>query len=114
LIEQRRMPNRLRAEEVVTLRVLAEKGGEPLRDRAAAGVSERTERYHLRRAAVHAEDGRRRQVRRAHAYRDAIPHWIEGHGRERPANVQELYEYLQSEHGYSGSYNSVRRYVRER
>jgi transposase len=108
------MPSRLRAEEVVTIRVLAEKGASGCAIARQLGVSEGTVRYHLRRAAAGAEDGRRRQVRRAQAYGDAITHWIEGHGGERPANVRELYEYLQSEHGYSGSYNSVRRYVRER
>jgi transposase len=108
------MPSRLRAEEVVTIQVLAEKGASSCAIARQLGVSEGTVRYHLRRAAAGAEDGRKRQVRRAAACHEAIGQWIEAHGGARPANVRELYEHLQTEHAYGGSYNSVRRYVRER
>ena len=53
------MPCRLRAEEVVTIRVLAEKGASHCAIGRTLGVSEGTVRYHLRRAAAGAEDGRR-------------------------------------------------------
>jgi hypothetical protein len=58
------MPCRLRAQELVTIRVLAEKLGEPLPDRESHGGCEGTVRYHLRRAAAGAEGGRRPQPRR--------------------------------------------------
>jgi hypothetical protein len=67
------MPCRLRAEEVVTIRVLAEKGTSHCQIGRTLGVSEGTVRYHLRRAAVGAEDGRRRQPRRAEALTEVIP-----------------------------------------
>jgi transposase len=76
-------------------------------------VSEGAVRYHLRRAAEGAEDGRRRQPHRAAALAGVIGAWMERHGGERrPPNVRELYDHLALEYGYAGSYNSVRRYVR--
>jgi transposase len=100
-------------EEVVTIRVLAEKGANHCQIGRAVGVSEGTVRYHLRRAADGAEDGRRRQARRAAGVAEAIQVWMEARRDEpRPANVRELYEHLVTAHDYAGSYNSVRRYVR--
>jgi transposase len=105
------MPVRLRAEEVVTIRVLAEKGTSHCQIARTLGVSEGTVRYHLRR--VGAEDGRRRQPRRAEGLAEVIRSWVDGRqGERRPANVRELHEHLVVEYGYAGSYNSVRRYVR--
>jgi transposase len=107
------MPCRLRAEEVVTIRVLAEKGTSHCQIARTLGVSEGTVRYHLRRAAVGAEDGRRRQPRRAAGLAEVIRVWMEARCDERrPANVRELYEHLVEGYGYAGSHNSVRRYVR--
>ncbi len=45
------MPRRLRKEEIVTIRVLAEKGQNHCQVARSLGVSEGTVRYHLRRAA---------------------------------------------------------------
>jgi transposase len=107
------MPCRLRAEEVVTIRVLAEKGRSHCEIGRTLGVSEGTVRYHLRRAAAGAEDGRRGQRHRAEGLAEVIGVWMEARGGERrPPNVQELHEHLVAEYGYAGSYNSVRRYVR--
>jgi transposase len=107
------MPCRLRAEEVVTIRVLAEKGSNHCQIGRAVGVCEGTVRYHLRRAAAGAEDGRRHQPRRVEGLAEVIRVWMEAHaGDRRPANVRELHEHLAAEYGYAGSYNSVRRYVR--
>jgi transposase len=107
------MPCRLRAEEIVTIRVLAEKGANHCQIGRAVGVCEGTVRYHLRRAAAGAEDGRRRQPRRAEGLAEVIRVWMEAHqGDRRPANLRELHEHLAAEYGYAGSYNSVRRYVR--
>ncbi len=107
------MPRRLRGEEVVTIRVLAEKGTSHCQIARTLGVTEGTVRYHLRRAAAGAEDGRRSQPRRAEALGEVIRTWMEARsGERRPPNVRELHEHLVAEYGYEGSYNSVRRYVR--
>ncbi len=109
------MSCRLRAEEVVTIRVLAEKGASHCEIARTLGVSEGAVRYHLRRAAGGAEDGRRRQAHRAAALAEVIAAWMQPRaGGRRPPNVRELYEHLTAEYGYAGSYNSVRRYVRAR
>jgi transposase len=79
------------------------------------GVVEGTVRYHLRREAAGAVDGRGRQVPLAAAFKGVITAWMEVHAdRPRPVNVEELWEHLVAEHGYAGSYQSVRRYVRSR
>jgi len=79
------------------------------------GVTEGTVRYHLRRQAAGAEDGRKRQEHRAAGFSPVIAAWIEARsGEGRPPDVRDLYEHLVEEHGYAGSYNSVRRYVRAR
>ena len=107
------MPVRLRAEEVVTIRVLAEHGTNHCQIARTLGVSEGTVRYHLRRAASGAEDGRRHQPYRAARLAEVIRVFMEGRvGEDRPPNVRELHEHLSGEYGYEGSYNSVLRYVR--
>ena len=109
------MPTRLRREEVVTIQVLNEKGENNCQVARVLEVSEGTVRYHLRRAASGAVDGRSTQPFRAEAVAEAIGVWFEAHGQsERPVNVKDLHEHLIAEHGYAGSYNSVRRYVRSR
>ena len=107
------MPQRLSKEEIVTIRVLAEKGQNHCEIARTVGVTESTVRYHLRRAADGAEDGRKNKSERAARVAEVISAWhTERGGSARPVNVQELYEHLVSEHEYSGSYQSVRRYVR--
>jgi transposase len=109
------MPCRLRAEEVVTIGVLAEKGTSHCAIARTLRVSEGTVRYHLRRAAAGVEDGRRQQAHRAEGWAAVIEAWVQGHaGAQRPPNVRALYEHLVEGHGYEGSYNSVRRFVRAR
>jgi hypothetical protein len=107
---------RLRKEEVVTVRVLAEKGQNHCEIARTVGVTEGTVRYHLRRAAEGAEDGRKDKPFKAEGVAAVIAAWHEERGdrrgRLRPVNVRELYEHLVAEHGYEGSYDSVLRYVR--
>jgi hypothetical protein len=49
---------------------------------------------------------------------EAVAHWwqaqVEVLGRQRPPSVQLLHEFLRAEHGYDGSYKSVRKFVRAR
>lgn len=61
------MPCRLRKEEVVTIEVLVGKGQSNAEIAKTSGVTEGAVRYHLRRAAVGAEDGRRRREFKADA-----------------------------------------------
>lgn len=107
------MPCRLRREEIVAIEVLAEKGAGNRAIARQMGVTEGTVRYHLRRAEEGAEDGRGRQVFKAEVFAAVVGAWMEAHGdRERPVNCEELWEHLVQEHGYRGSYQSVRRYMR--
>lgn len=107
------MPVRLSQEEVVTIRVLADKGQNHCEIARTVGVTESTVRYHLRRAAEGAEDGRRDKEQKAETMAEVIAAWhAEREGSRRPVNVMELYEHLLAEYGYSGSYQSVRRFVR--
>lgn len=107
------MPRYLSQEEIVTIGVLAEKGQNHCEIARTVGVTESTVRYHLRRAAEGAEDGRKGKLERASALAEVIAAWhADREGRSRPINVTELYEHLIAEHDYVGSYQSVRRFVR--
>ena len=107
------MPRRLSKEEIVTVRVLAEKGQNHCAIALTLGVMEGTVRYHLRRAAEGAEDGRKSKRFKVEASTEVIRAWYEERADSRcPITVQELHEHLAEEHGYEGSYRSVLRYVR--
>lgn len=108
------MPNRLSSEEVVTIKVLAEKGERKTQIARALGVSEGTVRYHLRRLEDGTEDGRRDKPFVAERYAVAIEDWVTTQRTDRPINVRELHEHLVEEHDYAHSYRSVLRFVRAR
>lgn len=109
------MPQRLSKEEVVTLKVLAEKGQNHCQIARTLGVCEGTVRYHLRRQCEGATDGRQERSFQAESVGEVIAAWhAEREGQQRPVNVRELYEHLAAEYGYPGSYRSVLRYVRSR
>jgi len=94
----------------MTIKTLAAKGMPKRRIARELSLSEGTVRYHLRRLADGASDGRARQQRRAGAYRAAIDHWLAQHG-AAPVNVAALHDWLVAEHGYPGSLRSVQRFV---
>lgn len=73
-------------------------------------LSEGTVRYHLRRMAAGAQDGRKRQTRQATAYAEPIAAWMAA-SEDAAVNLAELHQWLAGEHGYSGSLRSVQRYV---
>ena len=107
------MPTYLRREEIVTIKVLSGKGENNCQVAKLLGVSEGTVRYHLRRTASGAVDGRCDKPFKAEAMAEVIAAWFEEHGGDkRPVNVRDLYDHLLAEHGYPGSYMSVVRYVR--
>jgi len=109
------MPGRLTAEDVVTIHVLSEKEAASRAIARQLGVTEGAVRYHLRRRASGATDGRARKVFAAAAVAEVVDAFCAATGdQERPANLKALYEHLRTEHGYAASYKSVVRYVRAR
>lgn len=109
------MPLYLSKEEVVTIRVLAEKGQNHCEIARTLGVTEGTVRYHLRRAAKGGEDGRADKPFQAESMAAVVDAWHEAHAdRERPVNVRDLHQHLVAEYGYEGTYRSMLRYVRAR
>jgi len=89
------MSLRLTKEEVVTIRVLTEKGQNNCEIARTLAVTEGTVRYHLRRAAEGAVDGRSQRDFEVESMAAAIADWhAERKGEKRPVNVQELHEHL--------------------
>jgi len=72
-------------------------------------VSEGTVRYHRKRMASGARDGRSNQVSKAEAFADVISEW---HAQQADGriNLAGLHDWLCCEHGYTGSLKSVQRY----
>ena len=109
------MAHRLSKEEVVTLRVLAEKGKRKTEIAEILGVTEGAVRYRLKRSSEGAVDGRKNKEQKAESVSDAIASWFAARKDDhRPVNVTDLYEYLVDAKKYPGSYNSVLRFVRSR
>ena len=107
------MSNRLSREELVTIQVLDQKGHSASAIARDLGVTEGAVRYRLKRAAQGATDGRGNKVFKAAEHAEAIEAFLEGRRRvERPANVDEVYDFLVKERGYKHSYKSVLRYMR--
>ncbi len=99
----------------MTLQVLAEKGQANTEVARTLGVTEGTVRYHKRRAAESAVDGRAGKERVADDYAGVIEHWFQHHEEsepKRPVNVRELHEHLVEQHDYPGAYKSTLRFVR--
>ncbi|MDI3533205.1 MAG: hypothetical protein PWR28_1550, partial [Synergistaceae bacterium] len=81
-------------------------------------VDESTLRYRLGRKRAGAVDGRAQQQEACSPYEPVILKWIRQQEERRPSTrpepIRALYETLQMEHGYTGSYKAVVRYVRRR
>jgi transposase len=110
---------KLITEQIVTIQVLHERGQSQRQTAQLLGVSEGAVRYHLRRARDGAADGRQKPSRiEQFGLAEAVAHWwqaqVEILGKQRPPSVQLLHEFLCAEYGYSGSYKSVRKFVRAR
>jgi len=110
---------KLTREQIVTIKVLQEKGQSQCQTARILGVSEGSVRYHLRRTREAAADGRQKPSRIEQlGLAEAVAHWWQGQarilGQQRPPSVQLLQEFLRAEHGFDGSYKSVRKYVRAR
>ena len=110
---------KLRGEDVMAADVM-ERRGHSIRALARDfEVDESTLRYRLKRLRGGAEDGRKRQPEACSKLADVISGWmvaqrvrVEAGGRPEP--VVTLYERLVVEHGFTGSYKAVLRYVRRR
>lgn len=97
----------------MTIKTLRAHGVPNTRVAAQLDVTEGAVRYHLRRMAAGATDGRARQRPRAEALHGAIAHWLETH-RDRGLNLAALHAHLAEEHGFTGSVRSIQRYVSTR
>ena len=104
---------KLREKEVMCAEVWTQ-AGHSVRDTAGQlDVAESTLRYRLKRRRQSSEDGRKHQPEACAPYEGVIQAWIDAQreaiGRSDP--IMSLYEQLQSEHGFTGSYKAVWRYV---
>ena len=103
---------RLSGRQVVTLQELVKAGVSNVEAARLLGVTEGAVRYHLRRQAEGASDGRARQAMLAESFRPAIDAYLEAVGEKAPRNVTELHDWLVAEHDYPGSVRNLQRYVR--
>jgi hypothetical protein len=108
---------KLSKEHIVTIRVLNQRGESKCSIARTLGVTEGAVRYHLRRQASGAEDGRGKALQlEALGLAEATRQWSEAQQAtlpdDRPPSVESLHAWLQLEHGYDGSYKSVRKFVR--
>jgi transposase len=110
---------KLTREQIVTIGVLQQRGQSASETARILGVTEGAVRYHRRRAGDGAADGRRKSSRIEQlGLAEAVAHWWQAQAeilrQERPPSVQLLHEFLRAEYGYTGSYKSVRKFVRTR
>jgi transposase len=110
---------KLTREQIVTIGVLQNRGQSASETARILGVTEGAVRYHRRRARDGAADGRGKSSRIDQlGLAEAVAHWWQRQAevlrQERPPSVQLLHEFLRLEHGYDGSYKSVRKFVRAR
>jgi transposase len=106
------MAGKLTLEARMTIKTLDALGSTAVSIAETLGVTEGTVRYHLRRQASGAVDGRTEKPHLAAGWDEAIRVWLASHA-GLPTNLAALHAWLASEHGYGGSVRSVQRYVRE-
>ncbi len=110
--------SKLSKDEIVTLLVLRQKGETNQAIAARLGISEGAVRYHLKRAAANARDGRTKlSLIESLQLEQVVQHWWQDQTqslpKDRPPCVQQLWTYLVDEYAYGGSYKSVLKYARE-
>lgn len=107
---------KLRERHLMGAEVLLESGQSIRATAQDLGVAESTLRYRLRRRGPGVVDGRSRQVASCAPYEGLIQAWIEGQQQEgtRPESIRSLYEGLLVEHGFTGTYKALWRFVRKR
>lgn len=104
------MAGKLDLEARMTIKTLRERGTSTSSIARTLGVSEGAVRYHLRRQAARAVDGRAGKPHRASGWHEPIATWLGSRG-SGPVNLAALHVWLCEEHGYVGSLRSVQRYV---
>ncbi len=109
------MAAKLGLEARMTIKELARRGVSKSEIARKLGVDEKAVRYHLRRQAEGAVDGRSRQSYLADGFAEAIARWLEEiAASDDGVNVTLLHEYLEREHDYPGSVRSVQRFMKRR
>lgn len=96
----------------MTIKKLHERGVPKTRIARVLGVTEGDVRYHLRRQAKGATDGRSCKEHLASGYREAIEAWLKKQPKDKGLNLAALYDHLREEHDYPGSLRSVQRYFK--
>lgn len=110
---------KLLKDEIVTIQILRLQGETNQAIALRLGISEGTVRYHLRRQAQQASDGRAKQslIEQLQLIQ-VVEHWWNDQlhclPKDRSPNVQHLWAYLVDQYSYSGSYKSVRKFIRDR
>ncbi len=105
---------KLDQEARMTIKTLAHKGLKKREIARMLDVSDNTVRYHLRRQAEGAVDGRSRQTMLAAGWSEQIDWYLTSRDADQPVNLAALYDWLVCEHAYPGSLKSVQRYYRRR
>ena len=107
---------KLRPEGVVCAQVLQERGRSVRSIAAELGVDESTVRYRLQRVRSGAPDGRRGKSEACATHKAIIERWIDQQSMTagRPDGIRALYDLLVCQHGFTGTYKSVLRFVRRR
>ena len=96
----------------MAIKALARRGSSNREVARQLGVTEGTVRYHLRREAEGAVDGRTRQEPESARFREAIDAYLAARGEAAPRNVADLHAWLVAEHDYAAGLRSLQRYVR--
>jgi len=110
---------KLTKEDLVTIQTLTQRGQSAQAIGRMLDVDESTIRYHQRRQASAATDGRRKRFLIEELGLDAVARqwWADEQARlpaDRSPNATALYEFLSCAHDYGGSQKSVRKFVAQR
>jgi transposase len=104
---------KLDQEARVTISCLVRRGQSQRQIARILGITEGTVRYHVKRMAAGATDGRSGQRFLADGWAEPIARFLEG-ADDGPVNLAALYDWLVAEHHYLGSLRSLQRYFRRR
>ena len=110
---------KLLKEEIVTIQILRLKGETNQAIAIRLGISESTVRYHLRRQAQQAQDGRaKHSLIEQLQLVEVVDHWwkdqLDSLPQGRSPSIHQLWSHLVDQYAYSGSYKSIQKFVRER
>jgi len=104
---------RLSKEEIVTLKVLVQKGCSNVEIAQKLGITEGAVRYQ-RNKLHNPQPDRRQKTSKADAFEHIIHSWFNQHqDDDRPPNIKDLFENLRDNYQYEGSYRSVLRFARK-